>query len=149
MSITVKTSTWFEAKVRSEKMMADGLTKTVKEDYVVDALSFTEAEARITEEVSKTVSGGLNVDALKIASFKEVCFDDDNTADKWYKVKIQTTTYDEKKDRELHRNFHYLIQGSSIQNAYKNAEEIMKGSIEDYAVASVTETKVLDVFIYN
>ena len=64
-------------------------------------------------------------------------------------MKIQTTAYDEKKDRELHRNFHYLIQGSSIQNAYKNAEEIMKGSIEDYAVASVTETKVLDVFIYN
>lgn len=149
MSITVKTSTWFEAKVRSEKMMADGMTKTVKEDYIVDALSFTEAEARITEEVSKVVSGGLNVDALKIASYKEVCFDDDATADKWYKVKIQMTTYDEKKDKELHRNIYYLIQGSSLQNAYKNAEEIMKGSIEDYVVASVTETKILDVFIYD
>ncbi len=149
MSITVKTSTWFEAKVRSEKMMADGMTKTVKEDYIVDALSFTEAEARITEEVSKVVSGGLNVDALKIASYKEVCFDDDATADKWYKVKIQMTTYDEKKDKELHRNIYYLIQGISLQNAYKNAEEIMKGSIEDYVVASVTETKILDVFIYD
>ncbi|MDO4801999.1 MAG: DUF4494 domain-containing protein [Prevotellaceae bacterium] len=149
MSLNCKTSVWFEAKVKSEKQMADGLTKSVKEDYVVDALSFTEAEKRIVEEVTPFATGGLHVDALKIASFKEVFFDEDPNADKWYKVKIQMIEIDENTEKEKRTNIYYLIQASSMKNAFKNTEEVMQGAIIDYVVASVTETKFLDVFVYG
>ena len=149
MGLNCKASTWFEAKVAIEKQMADGMTKSVKEDYVVDALSFTEAEQRATEELSSYASGGLSVCALKIAAFKEVFFDENPDADKWYKVKIQMITYDENSDKEKRVNINYLVQASSTQAAFRNTEEIMNGSIVDYVVASVSETKIMDVFVYG
>lgn len=149
MALNCKASTWFEAKIRSEKQMEDGLTKTVKEDYVVDALTFTEAEARILEEASAYYSGAISVEVLKIAAFKEVFFDEDPAADKWYKVKIQMIMFDEKTEKEKRTNINYLVQGASTQAAFKNTEEVMKGSLIDYAIASITETKFLDVVVYG
>ncbi|MDO5446703.1 MAG: DUF4494 domain-containing protein [Prevotellaceae bacterium] len=145
MALNCKTSTWFEGKVKSEKPMEDGLTKSVKEDYVVDAFNFAEAETTLIEEVSAYVTGELNVEALKIASYKEVFFDEDPTADKWYKVKIQMIVPDEKSGKEKRTNINYLVQAPSTQGAFRNTEEIMKGSIIDYVVASITETNILDV----
>ena len=149
MGLSCKASTWFEAKVVIEKQDADGNIKSSKEDYVVDALSFTEAEQRAIEELSSYASGGLSVGALKIAAFKEVFFDENPDADKWYKVKIQMITYDEKSEKEKRTNINYLVQAASTQGAFRNTEEIMDKSIVDYVVASVSETKIMDVLVYG
>ena len=75
-----KSSIWFECKIKYEKVMEDGLQKQVVEQYVVDALSFAEAEQRITEEMSQYISGEFEVTDVKKAAYKEVFFDDDNAA---------------------------------------------------------------------
>ena len=91
-----RSAVWFECKIRYEKVMEDGLQKKVNENYVVDALSFSEAEKRIIEEMSSYISGEFEVADIKKAAYKEIFFTDDNIADKWYKAKLQFITIDEK-----------------------------------------------------
>ena len=87
--------TWFECKVRYEKMMENGISKKVTEPYVFDALSFTEAEARIIEEVSPYISGEFKVTDIKIAKYSEVFFSNEVSADIWFKCKVVFITLDE------------------------------------------------------
>ncbi len=128
--------------------MEDGLQKKVTEQYVVDAISFTEAEARIIEEMSSYISGEFDVHEIDRAVFKEIFFSDEDMADKWYKAKVQFITIDEKTDKEKRTNVYYLVQGSSLENARKNIDEVMGGTMIDYSVASISETVIMDVFEY-
>ena len=144
-----RTATWFETKIQYEKTMEDGLQKKVKEQYVVDALSFTEAEKRITEEMSSYISGAFDVSDIKKASFKEIFFSDDDTADRWYKAKVQFITIDEKTEKEKRSNVYYLDQAATLQGALKNVDEVMSGTMIDYAIAAISETMVMDVFEYQ
>ena len=143
-----RTANWFLCKIRYEKVMEDGLQKKVTEQYVVDALSFTEAEARITEEMSSYISGEFEVVEIDRCVFKEIFFSDEDMADKWYKAKLQFITIDEKTEKEKKSNVYYLVQGSSLENARKNIDEVMGGTMIDYVINSVSETKIEDVFEY-
>ena len=144
-----RTATWFETKIQYEKTMEDGLQKKVKEQYVVDALSFTEAEKRITEEMSSYISGAFDVADIKKATYKEIFFSDEATADRWYKAKVQFITIDEKTVKEKRSNVYYLVQASTLQGALKNVDEVMGGTMIDYAIAAISETTVMDVFEYQ
>lgn len=144
-----RTTTWFETKIQYEKTMEDGLQKKVKEQYVVDALSFTEAEKRITEEMSSYISGAFDVADIKKASYKEIFFSEEGTADRWYKAKVQFITIDEKTEKEKRTNVYYLVQASTIHNAVKNIDEVMGSTMIDYAIAAVSETTIMDVFEYQ
>ena len=144
-----RTATWFETKIQYEKTMEDGLQKKVKEQYVVDALSFTEAEKRITEEMSSYISGAFDVADIKKATYKEIFFSDEATADRWYKAKVQFITIDEKTEKEKRSNVYYLVQASTLQGALKNVDEVMGGTMIDYAIAAISETNVMDVFEYQ
>lgn len=143
-----RTANWFICKIRYEKTMEDGLQKMVTEIYVVDALSFTEAEARIMEEMSSYISGEFEVWEIDRAVFKEIFFSDEDMADKWYKAKLQFITIDEKTDKEKRTNVYYLVQAGSFEGARKNIDEAMGGSMIDYVISSVSETKTVDVFEY-
>ena len=145
----VRTANWFICKIRYEKVMEDGLQKKVTEQYVVDALSFTEAEARITEQMSSYISGEFEVVEIDRCVFKEVFFSDEDSADKWYKAKLQFITIDEKTEKEKKTAVYYLVQGSSLENARKNIDEVMGGTMIDYSIAGVNETKIMDVFEYK
>ena len=112
----------------------------------MDALSFTEAEARIIEEMSSYISGQFDVVEIDRCVFKEVFFSDEDMSDKWYKTKLQFITIDEKTDKEKRTNVYYLVQGSSLENARKNIDEVMGATMIDYVISSVSETKIMDVF---
>ena len=142
-------SKWFETKVEFEKTIEDGSQKKVKEAYTVDALSLTEAEERITEEMSAYISGEFNVKNIAEASYKEIFFSDLASADKWYKAKLQFITLDEKTDKEKRSNVYYLVQAGSFMQAVKNIEEVMGTTMIDYVISSVTETAIMDVFEHN
>jgi hypothetical protein len=144
-----RTAEWFECKIRYEKVMDDGLQKKVTEQYTVDALSFTEAEQRITEEMSAYISGQFEVADIKKAAYKEVFFADDDTADRWYKTKLQFITIDEKTDKEKRSNANYLVQAATLNGAVRNITEVMGGTAIDYVIASVAETTLMDVFEYR
>ena len=142
-----KSAQWFECKIKYEKVMEDGLQKQVVEQYVVDALSFAEAEQRIIEEMSQYISGEFEVADVKKAAYKEVFFDDDNAAsDRWYKAKLQFITFDEKTEKEKRTNVTYLVQACSLHNALDNIDTVMKGTMIDYVQANVGETQLVDVF---
>ena len=141
-----RTANWFECKIRYEKLMDDGMQKKVTETYVVDALSFSEAEERIIEEMSSYISGEFTVQDIKKAAYGEIFFSDDANADRWYKAKLQFITIDEKSEKEKRSNINYLVQAGSFNGAVKNIDEVMGGSMIDYVIASVAETALMDVY---
>ena len=144
-----RTAQWFECKIQYEKTMDDGLQKKVTESYVIDALSFTEAEQRIMEELSTYISGEFTIKDIKIAPYKEIFFADQDLADRWYKTKLQFITIDEKTEKEKRASVSYLVNAGTLNGAVKNIDEVMAGTMIDYVIASVAETQLMDVFEYG
>lgn len=144
-----RTAIWFECKIQYEKTMEDGLQKKVTETYTIDALSFTEAEQRIMEEMSNYISGEFTIKDIKIAPYKEIFFSDQDMADKWYKTKLEFITIDEKTEKEKRSAVNYLVNAGTLNGAVKNVDEVMGGTMIDYIISSVSETKLMDVFEYN
>jgi hypothetical protein len=141
-----RTAQWFETKVRYDKTMEDGLQKKVVESYVVDALSFGEAEERITKEMSVYISGEFDVKAITPASYGEVFFSENANDDRWYKAKLQFITIDEKTEKEKRSSVYYLVQAANLNGAVKNIDEVMGGTMIDYVIAAINETAIMDVF---
>lgn len=144
-----KTAMWFECKIRYEKVMEDGTPKKVNEVYVIDALSFSEAEERIMEEMSSYISGEIELVDVKIAPYKEIFFADNNLADRWFKAKVVYITIDERTQREKRMPVMVLVNAGSINSAIKNTDEVMGGTMIDYAITAIQETKIFDVFEYK
>ncbi len=144
-----RTAEWFECKIRYEKTLEDGMQKKVTEVYTVDALSFTEAEQRIMEEMSSYISGEFDVADIKKAAYKEIFFSDTDAADRWYKAKLQFITIDEKSGKEKRSAVTYLVNAGTLNGAVKNIGEVMDGTMIDYVIASVAETQLMDVFEYK
>ena len=138
---------WFECKVRYERMMENGVQKKVNEPYLVDALSFTEAEARIIEELTPFISGDFSISAVKRTKISEIFWDD--TADKWYLVKVAFITIDEKTAVEKRSISQILVAGKDFKGAYDNFMENMKTTLADYEIVSITETLIMDVYKAN
>ena len=141
-----RTAKWFECAVTYDKTHEDGLTKKTTKRIALDALSFSEAESCAFEEMKPFTSGELEVTAIQIAAYKEVFFSDDSSADRWYKVKVAFITIDEKTAKEKRQKVTYLVQASSSENALANTNEGFKGSMMDYEIVDVNETKILDVY---
>ena len=129
--------------------MEDGLQKKVTETYTTDALSFTEAEQRIMEEMSSYISGEFDIKDIKIAPYKEIFFSDADSADRWYKAKMQFITIDEKTAKEKRSSVNYLVNAGTLNGAVKNIDEVMGGTMIDYVIASVAETQIMDVYEYG
>lgn len=140
---------WFECKVKYVKTMENGLEKQVKETYLVDAISFTEAEKRFIEEIRPFMSGEYEVSDIKRVNYSEVFFCDAESADKWFKCKLSFITLDEKSGAEKKTSSYALVQAGDLREAIKYLDANMKGTIMDYQIASVAETMVMDVYPYN
>ncbi len=141
--------TWFECKIRYEKVMENGMQKKVMEPYLVDALSFTEAEARIIEEMTPFISGEFTVSDIKRANYSELFPCEDEAADRWFKCKLVFITLDEKSGAEKKTSTQVLVQAADLRDAVKRLDEGMKGTMADYQIASVAETAIMDVYPYS
>ena len=139
--------TWFECKVRYDKTLENGLQKKVTEPYLVDALSFTEAEARIIKEITPFINGEFEIANIKKAKINEMFFDENG--DKWYKAKVNFITLDEKSGMEKKTGSNMLIQANDIEMALKTLIKGMGGTLADYEIASLAETMLMDVFPYD
>ena len=135
---------WIETKVRFDKTMENGTVKKVTEPYLVDALSFTEAEARIIEEVTPFISGDFDVNAVKKSNIAEIFRDD--SGDKWDNVKVAFITIDEKTAAEKRTASYLLVQASDFKSAYDNFIDGMKGTMADFEIVAITETAIMDVY---
>lgn len=144
-----RTSEWFETKIRYAKTQEDGTQKNATEHYVVDALSFTEAEGAILEEMKVYISGDYKITDIKPAAFHEIFFSDMDKDDKWYKAKLMFITIDEKTQKEKRTAVTYLVQAATLPEAVKNITEVMGGTMIDYEISSVAETQIMDVFEHD
>ncbi len=142
---------WFECKVKIDKAAEGDANKIEKVTYtyLVDALNFTEAEARIIKEVTPYTTGALDVIDIKRAKYSEMFMSELDSADKWYKVKCNFITIDEKTQKEKKTSNTMLVQAGTLHQALANFDEGMKGSMMDYQIALLQETSIIDVFPYE
>ena len=142
-------SQWIKTSVRFTKIMENGTAKRVTELYLVDALSFAEAEARILREVTAYVRGEFNVSAVKKSNVQEIFrnkieYEDEQ---KWYKAKVAFITLDENTNSEKRTTAVYMVQAPDFHNALENfIEGMMKETMADFVIVGIEETAILDVF---
>lgn len=139
---------WFECKIRYEKIMENGMQKKVTEPYLVDALSFSEAEVRIIEEVAPFISGEFTVSDIKRANYSELFPSDEESADRYFKCKLNFITPD-KSGKERTTSTYILVQAADLRDAVKKLDEGMKGTMADYRIESVAETAIVDIYPYE
>ncbi len=137
----------FECGIRYNKTLENGQEKKVTELYIVDALSFSEAEQRIIKEMS--AYGEYEVVSEKITNYSELVRSNDTEADLWYKVKVNLITLDEKTGKEKKAPLYLLVQAKNIDDARRLTNEHMKDSVADWNCEAVSETKIMDVFVYG
>lgn len=142
-------NSYFEVGVRYDKFMGGGVVCKVTENYLLDALSFTEAEKRVTEEMEAYISGEFRVVTEKIINITEVVTTNDMSADKFYKVKYSLIKIDEKTKKVKKQAQYIIIQASSVDDARDRYKQYIKGWLADVVLEAVSETKYMDYFPYN
>lgn len=140
------TAKWFECKVLIDKLAEEGDVKRVKELYVVDAVSFAEAEIRVTEEVSGYSSGEFDVIAEKIAPFREVFVGD---GDKYYLCKVNILTVDEKTGKVKKNRCTHLVQAFDFESARSIVKSVYDKSMVDYEIGKLSETSIIDLYSHE
>lgn len=138
---------YFEAKVKYRKTDGNGVQKVTTESYIVDGYSFTEAEANIQKEIEQYISGEFKVTNIKVANYSEIIKDE--SGDRWFKAKVSLLVYDEESGKERKTNIYLLVQANNAKEAYDNAATAMKTSMGDWLIPAVSETTIMDVFLYK
>ena len=144
-----KVSKFFEVKIQYQKILENGKEKKVTEQYVVESLSFTEAEARIIKEMTPYVSGDFDVVSEKIAPYNEIFLSENSNDDKWFISKVGFITLDEKTAKEKKHTFRYLVQAETSEKAMDYTKEMFSHGMSDYSIDSVHDTPTLDVFLHE
>lgn len=137
---------WYECKVKYRKLDENGVQKVVSEPYLVDALSFTEAETRINTEMKSLVSEEFKVVNIKVANFSEIHHFEN--ADRWFKSKIALIAYDEESGKERKTNLFILVQANDIKDAFDNTMQIMQNTMGEFTIPAIVESPIIDVFHY-
>ena len=139
---------YFEVKVKYEKVQEDGKEKKVTECYIVDALSFTECEKRIIEEMKLFIFGEFEVSSIAKTKYEEIVEIETDSNISWYKTKLVFTSMDDngKEKQEIH---YMLVEGTNIDNAKDNLDKFMKTSMADFKVVTISETPIMDIYKYQ
>ena len=139
----------FEVKVKYEKMMEDGTNKIVSEFYLVDAMSFAEAEARTFEEMINFSIGKFEVAAIKKVNYAEIIKAESSNAGTWFKCKLAFITIDEKSGKEKKSNVSYLVEGSDLESAKARMVKAMSTTMIDYVFVKIEETPIMDILYHD
>ncbi|MFO7721518.1 MAG: DUF4494 domain-containing protein [Gillisia sp.] len=139
-------ATWYECKVKYRKTHETGEQKVTTDTYLLDAVSYTEAEARINEEMTAFTSEEFRIMNIKVANFSEV--HPFENSDRWFKSKVSLIALDEESGKEKKTNVYMLIQANDVKEAFENTTEAMQSTMGDYTIPSITESPILDVFPY-
>lgn len=142
-------STWFECTVKYDQLQADGLNKKVIEKYTVDALSFTEAESVIIDNMKSLINGDFSIKKIDRSAYSEVFFADDAKSDKYFKLKVAFITLDDKTGAEKKTFTTYLVQSDTPDNAIKAMRSVLGSTMQNFEIVSSVDAKIQDVFKHN
>lgn len=140
-----RTAVWYETTVRYERQTEDG-QKKVSELYVVDALTFGEAEETITKEMEPFATGEFEVKKIAIAPYAEVFFSEDEGDDKFFRATVAMITLDERTGKEKKTNVNFLVQAKNIETARRYVVDAFFNTAMEYEINRLVEAKILDVF---
>ena len=141
---------WFECKVSYERQADSMGMKKVSESYLVDALSFTEAEKRIIKEVRPFVSvGELEVVNIRRARIAELFLNEEAEDDRYFRAKVNFITVDEKSGSGKKTSATMIVKSDSLPNAVTELKAQLDSQMDSYEIAAVTDTQILDVFQYE
>ena len=141
---------WFECKVSYERQADSMGMKKVSESYLVDALSFTEAEKRIIKEVRPFVSvGELEVVNIRRARIAELFLNEEAEDDRYFRAKVNFITVDEKSGSEKKTSATMIVKSDSLPNAVTELKAQLDGQMTTYEIAAITDTQILDVYRYE
>jgi len=135
---------FYDCSVKYRKTTETGAQKVVTESYLVDAISFTEAESRINEEMKAYISEEFRVTNIKLTNLSEV--HSSENANHWFKSKVTLFAYDEESGKEQKTSVYLLVQANDAKEAYDSTIVVMKNTMGEYSIPSVSETKIIDVF---
>ncbi|MDO6516700.1 protein of unknown function [Zobellia uliginosa] len=142
-------ATWYECKIKYKKIdEASGMLKIKTEPFLVDAISYTEAESRITEEMSAYLSDSeeIKITNIKVANYAEI--HPFENSDRWFKSKVSLVAFDEESGKERKTNMYLLVQANDVKEAYDNTVTVMKDTMGDYTIPAISESPIMDVFPY-
>ncbi len=142
-------ATWYECKVKFRKLdETTGKAKMKTEAFLVDAISYTEAESRITQEMSAylTDSDEIKITNIKVANYAEI--HPFENSDRWFRSKVSLIAFDEESGKERKTNLYLLVQANDVKEAFDNTTVVMKDTMGDYTIPSISESLIMDVFPY-
>ena len=139
------TANWFEAKVKYMKVNEDGREKKVNEAYLLDAMSYTEAESRIMHEMESVISGDYYISSLKKSNITELVPSEDENDDRWYKAKVNIIDADEVSGKEKSTGQYYLVAASNINKALENLEKSLASL---WFLMKLPVSRILSLWMY-
>ena len=142
------TANWFEIKVKYAKVGEDGKQRKVSELYLSDAVSFTEAESRITEKLREIIQGDSYIEAIKKSNITELVESKDGNDDKWFKAKVAIIDADSISGREKRSNQYFLVAGSDVDKAMENLKKSLSTYVIPTDVVQIGDSNIMDVFPY-
>ena len=142
------TANWFEARISYMKVGEDRREKKVSESYLLDAMSYTEAEARVIKEMESIVPGDYYIKSLKKSNITELVSSEDENDDRWYKAKVNIIDADAVSGQEKCSSQYYLVAASNFNRALDNLEKSLATFVVPYEIGSITDTDFMDVFPY-
>ena len=140
---------WYECKVKYRKFdEASGTQKVKTEPFLVDAISYTEAESRITQEMSTYISDSdeIKITNIKVANYAEI--HPFENSDRWFKSRVSLIAYDEESGKERKTNQYLLVQANDVKEAFENTVSTMKDTMGEYTIPAISESPIMDVFPY-
>ena len=136
---------WYECKVKYQKVDEEGRQKAVSEIYMVDAVSFTDAESRITKELEQYAGlGEFTVASIKTTNYAEII--PNESGDRWFKCKAVFISFDEKTNKERRTASSMLVQATDVKDAYDVLSKALSTSIADFTIPAVQESSIMDIF---
>lgn len=142
------TANWFEVKVKYTKVCEDGREKKVSELYLLDAVSFTEAESRIIEELREMIQGDFCIEAIKKSNITELVDSNDANDDKWFKAKVAIIDCDSISGKEKRSNQYFLVAGSDVDKSLENLQKALSTYVIPFEIVQVGDSNIMDVFHY-
>lgn len=142
------TANWFEVKVKYTKVCEDGREKKVSELYLLDAVSFTEAESRIIEELREMIQGDFCIEAIKKSNITELVDSNDANDDKWFKAKVAIIDCDSISGKEKRANQYFLVAGSDVDKSLENLQKALSTYVIPFEIVQVGDSNIMDVFPY-
>lgn len=137
---------WFQCKIRYLQQTEEGLIKRVSENYLVDAMTFTEAENRIIQELGSNLRE-LSMMSMTRSPITEVVFYGDT--DKWHKAKISYVSSDPDTGKDKKITTYHLINANDVAETYDRIQEAMKDWLVPFAIPKIEESNIVDVIEYQ